>query len=307
MRWGWWGVARDLITQHAVRTFREGPNPLPHHRVVRAGQRGRCCGVLLIHTGASVHGTEPRGCQGGLPGGISGAQERGGQRRCGAMSELTPLHNAASTGNVVTIRRMVMEGMDVNVQAAQGVRAERVAGRPPRRRRGQGAAGKGAAVKGGAVPVHLPHASSGSTRRRRMQCRPPLLWPRRPPPSRSRQSPSLLAAAARRRTRSDSARWRRRGRRCGEQLSCWRRQRARGAWTRWRRRCRQRRSMRLASEKLAALVAEARELIEQARAAEAERGRVAAEKAAAAAAAVEAAERLRLEEEPGSTHAERAE
>jgi hypothetical protein len=46
-------------------------------------------------------------------------------------------------------------------------------------------------------------------------------------------------------------------------------------------------------------VAEARELIEQARAAEAERARVAAEAAAAAAAAaaVKAAERLRLEEE----------
>jgi hypothetical protein len=53
-------------------------------------------------------------------------------------------------------------------------------------------------------------------------------------------------------------------------------------------------------------VAEARDLLEQARAVEAERGRVAAEEAAAAA-AVEAAERLRLEEEPGSTHAERAE
>ena len=58
------------------------------------------------------------------------------------------------------------------------------------------------------------------------------------------------------------------------------------------------------SEKLAALVAEARELIEQARAAEAERARVAAEVAAAAAAAVEAvakaaaaAERLQLEQE----------
>jgi hypothetical protein len=54
------------------------------------------------------------------------------------------------------------------------------------------------------------------------------------------------------------------------------------------------------SEKLAALVAEAKELIEQARAAEAERARAAAEaaaEAAAAAAAVEAAERLRLEEE----------
>jgi hypothetical protein len=50
------------------------------------------------------------------------------------------------------------------------------------------------------------------------------------------------------------------------------------------------------SEKLAALVAEARTLIEQARAAEAERARVAAE-AAAAAAAVEAAERLQTEQE----------
>jgi hypothetical protein len=50
------------------------------------------------------------------------------------------------------------------------------------------------------------------------------------------------------------------------------------------------------SETLAALVAEARELIEQARAAEAERARVAAEEAAAAA-EVEAAERLRLEDE----------
>ena len=57
------------------------------------------------------------------------------------------------------------------------------------------------------------------------------------------------------------------------------------------------------SEKLAALVAEARELIEQARAAEAERARVAAEKAAAAAAAEAAAkaeaaaERLQMEED----------
>jgi DNA helicase IV len=50
------------------------------------------------------------------------------------------------------------------------------------------------------------------------------------------------------------------------------------------------------SEKLAALVAVARDLLEQARAAEAERARVAAE-AAAAAAAVAAAERVRLEEE----------
>ena len=50
------------------------------------------------------------------------------------------------------------------------------------------------------------------------------------------------------------------------------------------------------SDKLAALVAEARTLIEQARAAEAERARVAAA-AAAAAAEVEAAERLRLEQE----------
>jgi hypothetical protein len=49
------------------------------------------------------------------------------------------------------------------------------------------------------------------------------------------------------------------------------------------------------SESLAALVAEARGVVEQARAAEAERVRVAAE-AAEAAAAVEAAERLRLEE-----------
>jgi DNA helicase IV len=60
------------------------------------------------------------------------------------------------------------------------------------------------------------------------------------------------------------------------------------------------------SERLAALMAVARDLVEQARAAEAERGRVAAEEAAAAA-AVEAAERLRLEEDPDSTHAERAE
>jgi len=54
------------------------------------------------------------------------------------------------------------------------------------------------------------------------------------------------------------------------------------------------------SESLAALVAQARVLIEQARAAEAERTRVAAEVAAAAEAAAEvtaAAERLRLEEE----------
>jgi hypothetical protein len=50
------------------------------------------------------------------------------------------------------------------------------------------------------------------------------------------------------------------------------------------------------SEKLAALVAEARTLIEQARAAEAVRAREAA-KETAAAAAVEVAERLRLEEE----------
>jgi hypothetical protein len=57
------------------------------------------------------------------------------------------------------------------------------------------------------------------------------------------------------------------------------------------------------SDKLAALVAEAKDIIEQARAAEAERARVAAEEAAAAAAvkavaeAAEAAERLRMEEE----------
>jgi hypothetical protein len=50
------------------------------------------------------------------------------------------------------------------------------------------------------------------------------------------------------------------------------------------------------SDKLAALVAEAGTLIEQARAAEAERARVAAETTAAAA-TVAAAERLRLEEE----------
>jgi hypothetical protein len=50
------------------------------------------------------------------------------------------------------------------------------------------------------------------------------------------------------------------------------------------------------SEKLAALVAEARDLLEQARAAKAGRAEVAAEEAAAAA-AVAAAERLRLEEE----------
>jgi hypothetical protein len=50
------------------------------------------------------------------------------------------------------------------------------------------------------------------------------------------------------------------------------------------------------SEQLAALVAEAKGLIEQARAAEAERARVAAE-AAAAAAAVAAVERLQMEEE----------
>jgi hypothetical protein len=57
------------------------------------------------------------------------------------------------------------------------------------------------------------------------------------------------------------------------------------------------------SEKLAALVAEARELIEQARAVEAERARVAAEAAAAAAAveavakAAAAAERLQMEQD----------
>ena len=54
------------------------------------------------------------------------------------------------------------------------------------------------------------------------------------------------------------------------------------------------------SEQLAALVAEAREMLEQAKTEQAERARVAAEEAAevaAAAAAVEAAERLRLEEE----------
>jgi hypothetical protein len=50
------------------------------------------------------------------------------------------------------------------------------------------------------------------------------------------------------------------------------------------------------SESLTALVAEAKGMLEQARAAEAERAKAAAE-AAAAAAAVEAAERLRLEEE----------
>ena len=50
------------------------------------------------------------------------------------------------------------------------------------------------------------------------------------------------------------------------------------------------------SEPLTALVAEARVMIEQARAVKAERGRVAVEKAAAAE-AVKAAERLRLEEE----------
>jgi hypothetical protein len=50
------------------------------------------------------------------------------------------------------------------------------------------------------------------------------------------------------------------------------------------------------SEPLAALVAEARVVIEQARAEQAERARAAAEEAAAAA-AVEAAERLQLEEE----------
>jgi hypothetical protein len=48
------------------------------------------------------------------------------------------------------------------------------------------------------------------------------------------------------------------------------------------------------SEQLAALVAEAKGMVEQARAAEAERAKVAAEVAAAA---VEAAERLRMEEE----------
>jgi hypothetical protein len=52
------------------------------------------------------------------------------------------------------------------------------------------------------------------------------------------------------------------------------------------------------SEQLAALVAEAKGMVEQARAAEAERAKVAAEVAAeVAAAAVEAAERLRMEEE----------
>ena len=56
------------------------------------------------------------------------------------------------------------------------------------------------------------------------------------------------------------------------------------------------------SEPLAALVAEARDMIEQARATQAERARVAAEAAAAAAvkaaaAAESAAERLQLEEE----------
>jgi hypothetical protein len=50
------------------------------------------------------------------------------------------------------------------------------------------------------------------------------------------------------------------------------------------------------SESLTALLAEAKGMVEQARATEAERAKVAAE-AAAAAAAVEAAERLRLEEE----------
>jgi hypothetical protein len=53
------------------------------------------------------------------------------------------------------------------------------------------------------------------------------------------------------------------------------------------------------SESLAALVAEAKGMVEQARAAEAERAKLAAEEAAAAA-AVEAAERLRLEEEMAS-------
>jgi hypothetical protein len=51
------------------------------------------------------------------------------------------------------------------------------------------------------------------------------------------------------------------------------------------------------SEKLAALVAEAKGLIEQARAAEAERARVVAEAAEAAEAAEEAAERLQAEGE----------
>ena len=40
--------------------------------------------------------------------------------------------------------------------------------------------------------------------------------------------------------------------------------RARGAWTPWRRRCGLQRSMRLRSESLAALVAEARVMVEQA-------------------------------------------
>jgi hypothetical protein len=58
------------------------------------------------------------------------------------------------------------------------------------------------------------------------------------------------------------------------------------------------------SESLTALLAVARVLIEQARAAEAVRTRVAA-KETAAAVAVEAAERLRLEQElAGSTHTE---
>jgi ankyrin repeat protein len=45
------------------------------------------------------------------------------------MSELMPLHTAAVADDVATIRRMVAEGADVNVQGPQGSRPLHTAAR----------------------------------------------------------------------------------------------------------------------------------------------------------------------------------
>jgi hypothetical protein len=144
-----------------------------------------------------------------------------------------------------------------------------------------------------------------------MQCRPPLLWPRRPLAARRRSpSPSLLVAARRRRSGSErsasaSARWR---------PEAW--EALQGAMEELmdetagakgvdavEKAMHAAEKHEARSEKLAALVAEAKGLIEQAWAAEAEQVRVAAEAVEAAAvveaaaAAEEAAERLQAEGE----------